>query len=49
MMGTEKKKLRNAKVRGNTRGRKPCVVWSNPQSRGGKNRRVERRGRNRKI
>jgi len=48
MMGTEKK-VRNAKLRGNTRGRKLCVVWSNPQSRGGKNRRLERGGRKGKI
>jgi hypothetical protein len=44
-----KKKIRNGRVRESTRGRKPSVVCSNPQSRGGKNRRRERGGRKGKI
>jgi len=44
MKGREKK-VRNGRVRESTRGRKPCVVCSNSQSRGGKNRRLERGGK----
>jgi len=43
------KKVRNGRVRESTRGRKPCVVCSGPQSRGGKNRRLERGGKRGKF